>query len=56
MVIGEDRAVEVFAAPLPVWAMEFTQQASKPSKDATTEAEAVRLNRLREDAQRPMSD
>jgi hypothetical protein len=35
--------------------MESTQRASKPSKDAAAEAEAVRLNRLREDAQRPMS-
>lgn len=35
--------------------MESIQRASKPSKDAAAEAEAVRLNRLREDAQRPMS-
>jgi hypothetical protein len=35
--------------------MEPIQRASKPSKDAAAEAEAVRLNRLREDAQRPMS-
>jgi hypothetical protein len=35
--------------------MESIQQASKQSKDAAAEAEAVRLNRLREDAQRPMS-
>jgi hypothetical protein len=35
--------------------MESIQRASKPSKDAAAEAEAVRLQRLREDAQRPMS-
>ena len=35
--------------------MESIQWASKPSKDAAAEAEAVRLNRLRKDAQRPMS-
>ena len=35
--------------------MESPQRANKPSKDAAAEAEAVRLNRLREDAQRPMS-
>jgi hypothetical protein len=35
--------------------MESTQRASKSSKDAAAEAEAVRLNRLHEDAQRPMS-
>lgn len=35
--------------------MEPIQRTSKPSKDAAAEAEAVRLNRLREDAQRPMS-
>jgi hypothetical protein len=35
--------------------MESIQRASKPSKDAAAEAETVRLNRLREDAQRPMS-
>jgi hypothetical protein len=35
--------------------MESIQQAGKPSKDAEAEAEAVRLRRLREDAQRPMS-
>jgi hypothetical protein len=35
--------------------MESIQRAGKPSKDAAAEAEAVRLNRLREDAQRPMS-
>jgi len=35
--------------------MESIQRASKPSKDAAAEAEAVRLRRLREDAQRPMS-
>jgi hypothetical protein len=33
--------------------MESAQRRSKPSKDA--EAEAVRLQRLQEDAQRPMS-
>jgi hypothetical protein len=31
------------------------QAASKSSKDAAAEAEAVRLRRLHEDAQRPMS-
>jgi hypothetical protein len=35
--------------------MESIQQASKEPKDAEAEAEAVRLHRLREDAQRPMS-
>lgn len=35
--------------------MESIQRASKLSKGAAAEAEAVRLNRLREDAQRPMS-
>ncbi len=35
--------------------MESIQRARKPSKDAAAEAEAVRLHRLREDAQRPMS-
>jgi hypothetical protein len=35
--------------------MESIQRAGKPSKDAAAEAEVVRLNRLREDAQRPMS-
>jgi hypothetical protein len=35
--------------------MESIQRASKPSKDPAAEAEAVRLRRLREDAQRPMS-
>ncbi len=35
--------------------MESIRQASKPLKEAAAEAEAVRLNRLREDAQRPMS-
>ena len=35
--------------------MEPIQRASKPSKDAAAEAEAVRLHRLREDARRPMS-
>lgn len=35
--------------------MESIQRAGKPSKDAAEEAEAVRLNRLRADAQRPMS-
>jgi hypothetical protein len=35
--------------------MEFIQRTGKPSKDAAAEAEAVRLHRLREDAQRPMS-
>jgi hypothetical protein len=41
--------------PATVLAVESIQRASKPSKDAAAEAEAVRLNRLREDAQRPMS-
>jgi hypothetical protein len=35
--------------------MESTQRVSKPSKDAAAEAEAVRVNRLREDARRPIS-
>jgi hypothetical protein len=35
--------------------MESIRQASQPLKEAAAEAEAVRLNRLREDAQRPMS-
>ena len=35
--------------------MESIQRASKPSKDAAAEAEANRLNRLREDARRPMT-
>jgi hypothetical protein len=35
--------------------MESIQRAAKPSKDAAAEAEAVRVHRLREDAQRPMS-
>jgi hypothetical protein len=35
--------------------MESIQRTSKQSKDAAAEAEAVRLNRLRKDAQRPMS-
>jgi hypothetical protein len=35
--------------------MESIQRASTPSKDSAAEAEAVRLHRLREDAQRPMS-
>lgn len=35
--------------------MESIQRAGKPSKDAAAEAEAVRVHRLREDAQRPMS-
>jgi hypothetical protein len=46
---------EVFPAPLPCWSMESIQRASKPSKDAAAEAEAVRLSRLRKDAQRPMN-
>jgi hypothetical protein len=32
-----------------------TQRESKSSKDAAAEAEAIRINRLREDARRPMS-
>ena len=35
--------------------MESIPQVDKPSKNAADEAEAVRLRRLREDAQRPMS-
>lgn len=35
--------------------MESIPRASKPSKNAAAEAEAVRLHRLREDAQRPIS-
>jgi len=35
--------------------MESIQRANTPSKDAAAEAEAVRLRRLRKDAQRPMS-
>jgi len=35
--------------------MESIQPTSKPSKEAAAEAEAVRLGRLRKDAQRPMS-
>jgi hypothetical protein len=35
--------------------MESIQRASKPLKDAAAEAEAVRVERLRKDAQRPMS-
>ena len=35
--------------------MESIQQTSKAPKEAAAEAEAVRLNRLREDARRPMS-
>jgi hypothetical protein len=35
--------------------MESVQRASKPSKDAAAEAEAVRLGRLRKDARRPIS-
>jgi hypothetical protein len=35
--------------------MDSVQRANKPPKDAAAEAEAVRLHRLREDAQRPTS-
>ena len=35
--------------------MESSQRVSKRSKEAAAEAEAVRINRLREDAQRPIS-
>lgn len=35
--------------------MESIQRASKPSKDAAAEAETIRLGRLRDDAQRPIS-
>lgn len=35
--------------------MESIQRARKSSKDAAAEAEEVRLNRLREDARRPLS-
>lgn len=38
-----------------VLAMGSVQRVNKPPKDAAAEAEAVRLHRLREDAQRPMS-
>ena len=41
--------------PATVLAMESIRRASKQSKGAAAEAEAVRLRRLREDAQRPMS-
>lgn len=36
-------------------AMESTQRVSRRPKDAAAEAEAVRINRLREDARRPIS-
>jgi hypothetical protein len=45
---------EVFALRYRV-AMESIQRASKPLRDAAAEAEAVRVHRLRQDAQRPMS-
>jgi hypothetical protein len=35
--------------------MSSTKQAGETSKDAAAAAEAVRVQRLREDAQRPMS-
>lgn len=35
--------------------MKSAQRVSVPSKDAAAEAEAVRVSRLREDAQRPIS-
>lgn len=35
--------------------MGSVQRVNKPPKDAAAEAEGVRLHRLREDAQRPMS-
>lgn len=35
--------------------MEPIQPVGEPSKDAAAKAEAVRVNRLREDAQRPIS-
>lgn len=35
--------------------MESTQRVRQRSKDAAAEAEAVRINRLREDARRPIS-
>jgi hypothetical protein len=35
--------------------MASIQQSGKPSRDAAAEAEAVRMQRLRADAQRPMS-
>ncbi len=38
-----------------VLVMESIPGVSKPSKNAAAEAETVRLHRLREDAQRPMS-
>jgi hypothetical protein len=48
--------IETESSPLSYRvAMESIQRADKPSKDAAAEAEAVRVRRLREDAQRPMS-
>jgi hypothetical protein len=35
--------------------MESMQPVRNPSKDAADKAEAIRVNRLREDAQRPIS-
>jgi hypothetical protein len=35
--------------------MGSAERANKPPKDAVAEAETVRVRRLREDAQRPMS-
>lgn len=35
--------------------MESTQRVPESSKDAAAKAEAVRINRLREDARRPIS-
>lgn len=46
---------EIIGRSATVLAMESIQRASKLPKDAAAEAEAVRLHRLREDAQRPMS-
>lgn len=38
-----------------VLTMESAQRVSKSPKDAAAEAETIRVNRLREDARRPMS-
>jgi hypothetical protein len=40
---------------LPCLTMEPIQPASKPSNDAAAKAAAIRVSRLREDAQRPIS-
>lgn len=46
---------EVIALRYRVLTMESIQRVSKSSKEAAAEAEAIRINRLREDARRPMS-